>query len=210
MSILAVSDVESESVYSHNIRTRFPQVSMAISCGDLPAYYLEYILTTLDVKMYYVHGNHVQQQEEEGTYLRREAWGAINLHRSNVYDQENDLLMAGIEGSLRYNRGSYQYTQQQMWQMTLELVPKLLANKARYGRYLDIFITHAPSAGIQDDSDPAHRGVDAFRWLVDTFQPKLHLHGHIHLYTPLNRRESQRGKTRVLNCYGYREIQLPL
>ncbi len=88
------------------------------------------------------------------------------------------------------------------------LVPRLMLNKITYGRYLDIFVTHAASAGIHDDDDPAHQGVDAFRWLIETFKPRLHLHGHVHVYNPFTPRETQYKDTRVINTYGFREITL--
>jgi Icc-related predicted phosphoesterase len=82
-------------------------------------------------------------------------------------------------------------------------------NKIRYGRYLDIFVTHAPPWGIHDDNDPAHQGVKAFNWLIETFQPTLHIHGHIHVYRPGVTTETKVGRTLVLNTYGYRKLTLP-
>jgi Icc-related predicted phosphoesterase len=95
-----------------------------------------------------------------------------------------------------------------MWRMVLGLVPQLLFNKIRYGRYLDVFVTHAAPTGIHDEDDAAHRGVDAFRWLIKHFKPMLHLHGHVHLYNRLKARETMHGDTRVINCYGHRVISL--
>lgn len=155
-----------------------------------------------------MHGNHVPHiQDQEGNW-KIDPEGAINLHKIVHYDEKNDLILTGIEGSLLYNFGPYQYSQQQMWNMVYSLVPRLLLNKAVYGRYLDVFVTHAAATGIHDDDDPAHQGVDAFRWLIDTFQPKLHLHGHVHIYNPLLPRETKYKKTRVINTYGYREITI--
>jgi hypothetical protein len=76
--------------------------------------------------------------------VRHHPQGAINLHRHVIYDPKLDLILAGIEGSLRYNRGRYQYTQRQMWQMVFGLVPQLLFNKVRYGRYLDVLSPMPP------------------------------------------------------------------
>ena len=207
--LLCLSDVEVPSVYSYRIRERFPGLDAVISCGDLPWYYLEYVLSTLNVPLYYVQGNHVFDIEDPEGEVRHQPQGAVNLHRNVIYNDRLNLILAGIEGSLQYNRGAYQYTQTQMWQMVLGLVPQLMLNKMRYGRYLDIFVSHAAPAGIHDEDDPAHRGVDAFLWLIETFSPKLHLHGHIHLYNQLRPRETLHGNTRVINCYGHREITLP-
>ncbi len=206
--LLCISDVESSSVHSLHIRERFPGLDAVISCGDLPWYYLEYIVSMLDLPLYYVQGNHVFDIEDAEGEIRHHPYGATNLHRRVIYDPGLDLILAGIEGSLTYNRGSYQYTQSQMWQMVYGLVPQLMLNKVRYGRFLDVFVTHAAPKGIHDEEDPAHQGVDAFRWLIENFSPQLHLHGHIHLYNPLKARETLHGNTRVINCYGYREVVL--
>jgi len=37
---------------------RFGDVELVLSCGDLPYYYLEYIVSMLNVPLLYVHGNH--------------------------------------------------------------------------------------------------------------------------------------------------------
>jgi Icc-related predicted phosphoesterase len=208
MKLLCLSDVEVPAVYSSRIRERFPGLGAVISCGDLPWYYLEYVVSMLDLPLYYVQGNHVFDVEDSEGEVRHHPQGAINLHRQVIYDPQLDLILAGIEGSLFYNRRAYQYTQRQMWQMVLGLVPQLMFNKIRYGRYLDVFVTHAAPTGIHDEDDPAHKGVDAFLWLIENFSPKLHLHGHIHLYNPLKARETMHGKTCVTNCYGHREINL--
>jgi Icc-related predicted phosphoesterase len=70
--------------------------------------------------------------------------------------------------------------------MVLGLIPALLWNKLLRGRYLDIFVTHSAPEKIQDDTDLPHRGIRAFRWLIKVFKPRLHLHGHVHLYTLSN------------------------
>ena len=50
MKILALSDVELPAVNSTRIRERFPDVDLVISCGDLPYYYLEYVLSSLEYR----------------------------------------------------------------------------------------------------------------------------------------------------------------
>jgi Icc-related predicted phosphoesterase len=44
--------------------------------------------------------------------------------------------------------------------------------------------------------------------LIKVFKPRLHLHGHIHLYSQDSPRETKANKTRVINVYSYRVIDL--
>ncbi|MCB2209408.1 metallophosphoesterase [bacterium] len=209
MKLLTVSDKEVSLIYSPQIKQRFKDVDLAVSCGDLSYYYLEYIISSLDIPLYYVRGNHAKAVEYGCAGPREAPWGAIDLHRKVLRDPKTGLLMAGIEGSLRYNKGTHQYTQSEMWSMVLQLVPALLWNKIRYGRFLDVFVTHAPPCGIHDQDDRAHQGVKAFNWLIKTFQPTLHIHGHIHVYTPMVTTETMIGETLVLNTFGYRKLNMP-
>ncbi len=209
MKLLTVSDKEISLIYSAQIRERFNDVDLAISAGDLSYYYLEYIISSLDIPLYFVRGNHAKDVEFGVAGPRKAPWGAVDLHRKVVRDPKTGLLLAGIEGSLRYNKGDYQYTQSEMWSMVLSLVPKLIWNKIRYGRFLDVFVTHAPPWGIHDEEDRAHQGVKAFNWLIKTFQPTLHIHGHVHIYHPGVITETLVGRTLVLNTYGYRKLTLP-
>ena len=91
-----------------------------------------------------------------------------------------------------------------MWMHVVRLVPGLLRNRLFYGRFLDIFVTHAPPWGIHDGPDYPHIGIKAFRWLIRVFKPQYHFHGHIHVYKPNMITETQFGATNVVNTYGYR------
>jgi len=209
MKILSVSDIEIGFIYSPLITQRFQDVDLVIGCGDLPYYYLEYIISLLNVPLYFVRGNHASKIEYGNEGERTYPWGAINLHRSCVCGP-GGILLAGIEGSIQYNLGPYQYSQGEMWGMVLSMVPSLLINKLRFGRYLDIFVTHAPPWKIHDMEDRPHKGIKAFRWLIKVFKPAYHLHGHIHVYRNDTVTETLVGSTRVINTYGYREFELPV
>jgi Icc-related predicted phosphoesterase len=210
MKILAVSDVESPLIYSPNITKRFSDVDFAISCGDLSYFYLEYIISTLDIPLFFVRGNHAKEIEYGCGGERKEPWGGINLHRKTIRLKDTGLLLSGIQGCIRYNLGKYQYTQQEMWLMVMKLVPNLLSNKIRYGRFLDIFVSHASPWGIHDDTDKAHQGVKAFLWLDKVFQPSFHLHGHIHLYSPTTTRQTRLGNTTIHNVFCYQKLNFEL
>ena len=203
--ILAVSDVELGLIYSPQISNRFADVDLVISCGDLPYYYLEYIISTLNVPLYYVRGNHACKIEAGIGGDRTAPWGGVDLHQRCKIDSSG-LILCGIEGCLQYNNGPYQYTQFQMWVKVVRLIPRLLFNKLVYGRYLDIFITHAPSWKINDQEDLPHRGIKAFRWFIKAFKPALHLHGHIHIYRQTSQEETKYHSCRVINAFGFREL----
>lgn len=231
MKILTISDVVNNSVYNTSAKTRFCDVDLVLSCGDLPAYYLEFIVSVLDVPLYYVVGNHademhVSAQETQHALLGRPGttqqgqnandepddgkpvgpYGCNNLDARIVHHK--GLLIAGIQGSRWYNGGPYQYTEEQMSRRLLMLRPQLMLNRLRYGRALDILITHAPPAGIHDDVDVAHQGFRSFIEFMDDFAPRYFIHGHKHVYTHGETTVTQYKRTTVVNTYGFRRLEL--
>ena len=207
MKILSVSDKIVPLIYNAKMKERFADVDLVIACGDLPYYYQEFIVSMLNKPLYFVRGNHdpVKEISESGT--KEYPHGAIDLHRKVIH--QDGLIMAGIEGCLRYRQsGDFQYTQLEMWLYVLGLVPQLFFNRIFYGRYLDIFMTHAPPWGIHDQPDYPHWGIKAFRWLLQTFRPAYHFHGHIHLYRPDAIYRTRFRETQVINTYGYRETMI--
>jgi Icc-related predicted phosphoesterase len=181
MKILAVSDQEVSELQCPGLRQRFGDVDMVLSCGDLPYSYLQHIAATLSVPCFYVHGNHDQPEymSSGATLLTPEGW--TNLHGRTVCSR--GVLLAGLEGSMRYRPNApYQHTEVEMALQVWSMAPALAVNRLRYGRYLDILISHSPPFGIQDGEDPAHRGFQALGRLARTFRPRYLLHGHQHAY----------------------------
>ncbi len=209
MKILSVSDVELNLIYSPQIVDRFSDIDVVIGCGDLPYYYLEYIISMLNKPLYYVRGNHAPVVEYGTEWERKFPLGGHNLHR-RVTRSPSGLLMAGVEGCLRYNKGPYQYSQREMWMNVFRLLPGLFWNKVRHGRFLDVFVTHAPPAGIHDADDRPHQGIKAFRWFDSVFHPAYHLHGHVHLYRQDAVKLTFLGQTKILNTYGYQVTDIPI
>jgi hypothetical protein len=212
MRVLAVSDKVEPILYSPAVLDRVGKVDMIISCGDLPFYYIEYLMTMLGCPTYFVYGNHgreVQFGSGRGDDWNRSTspMGAVDLHLTTV--KEGDLLLAGLEGSMRYNRGpGAQYTESQMARNLLRLAPKLVINRIRHGRYLDVLVTHAPPLGIHDKPDLPHRGFNAFRTLMRWFKPRYLLHGHIHLYRHGEVTETRYADTDVINVYPFQLLTL--
>jgi uncharacterized protein len=209
MRILAISDIELSFIYSPVITHRFQDADLVISCGDLPYYYLEYIISMLNIPLYFVNGNHMNRVEvgEAGDHYY--PWGAIPLNQRSVR-HPSGMLISGIDGSLQYNFGPYQYSQSQMWSKVFSLIPTLFINHIRFGRFIDIFVTHAPPWKIHDKEDRPHQGIKAFRWFDKVFRPQMHLHGHIHVYRQDTLTETQLNLTRVINAYGFRELILQI
>jgi len=216
MKILCVSDQIDPLVYSSNVKERYRDIDLVISAGDLPMEYLEFIVSSLNKTLLFVFGNH--NLGEYGYYhktgaqenlLNRPVKGSIpGLGHGATYigfktKREGTLLLAGVSGSLKYNNGLNQYTDRSMFIKLLFLIPSLVYNKIRYGRFLDILVTHAPPLGIHDKADPCHRGFACFLWFMKTFQPTYLIHGHIHLYDLQDLRVSTYDKTTVINAYSH-------
>ncbi|MBN1995284.1 MAG: metallophosphoesterase [Anaerolineae bacterium] len=207
MKILFVSDRVVNRLYSPKITERYHDIDLIVGCGDLPYYYLEYIVSMLNVQLVYVHGNHDPEREylPDGTSIAGPG-GGINLH--SVTRLEKNLLLAGLEGSIRYKRGKFQYTQTEMWLNVFSLAPKLYLNKLRYGRYLDILVAHSPPYGIHNGEDHTHIGFEAFLWLMKTFKPRYLIHGHRHVYNPCEVTETQYRETKVINIYPFKILEI--
>ena len=88
------------------------------------------------------------------------------------------------------------------------LAPKLLMNRIRYGRYLDVLVAHSPPWGIHDQPIGPHQGFKSFLWFMRWFKPRYLLHGHIHLYRRNVVTESPFVATNVINVYPYKLMNL--
>jgi Icc-related predicted phosphoesterase len=205
--ILAICDEVDGRLYGPGLAERRGQYDLLLSCGDLPPYYLDFVASTLSVPIYGVHGNHDASLARARDGEEQVDWGMEELHGRIVHEQ--GLLIGGLDGCRRYNKGSYQFTEQGMrWQIA-QMLPQLLANRLRHGRYLDILVTHAPPRHIHDREDRPHQGFEVFRWFLRTFRPRYHLHGHIHIYDKRTVTRTEYCDTVVLNAYPYRDLMVP-
>lgn len=210
VKILALSDEVVDYIYNPQIRERFPDVDCVVGCGDLPYFYLEFVVTMLRRPLYYVHGNHDKPSQflSDGRVVSRaEGCDPIETLTQRVAAGGTDFLLAGLGGSLLYNFGPHQYSQGAMRRRVLALTPALLVNRVRHGRYLDVLITHAPPRGIHDRADLAHTGFDVFLELMHRFQPRYLLHGHSHVYRNDSVTATRYRQTQVINVYPYRVIE---
>ena len=219
MKALCVSDMIDPLVYSDSINPRFGDVDVVLSAGDLPMEYLEFIVSSLNKPLFFVFGNHNLTQfyyykngelpDRRGmTAERKNLPGLGTVYVGGRVVREGRLLIAGLGGSMRYNRGGNQYSNFEMNMRILGLLPRLFFNRIRYGRALDVLLTHAPPYGIHDGKDLCHRGFRAFLWFMRVFKPKYLIHGHIHLDDLAENRKTVYHSTVVVNAYTHFVIDI--
>ena len=167
MKILVVSDEECSALWDYYVPGRLSGYDLIISCGDLKADYLSFLVTMGRAPLLYVPGNH------DGSYDTKppEGCDCIDDHFV-VY---NGLRILGLGGCRKYHPGPHQYTEQQMRRRIRRLKYQLWRNKG-----VDIVVTHTPPEGLGDAEDPAHWGFAALRELLDQYHPQYLLHGHVH------------------------------
>ena len=195
-----------DRLYSTDVAKRFCDIELILGCGDLPYEYLEFLVTTMDVPLLYVPGNHDPVYNEKIPASRAEGCDSMDQKVRSV----KGLNIAGAGGSIRYRPACpNQYTQSQMYARMSSFVPKLLWYLPRHGNTLDIFIAHSPPRGIHDDEDLAHTGFSAFRDFIQTFKPRYFLHGHTMVYkSNLVSPITKVGSTTIINVYPYRIIEV--
>lgn len=204
VKILAVSDEVVERLYSLSNSGHFRDVDLIIGCGDLPYPYLENLITLLNVPLLYVPGNHDPNYNPNQTLSYVEGGSNLDLKLLRF----KKFLIGGFGGCIRYRPdGTNQYTQTEAYLRALPLIPRLLMNRIRYGRALDILITHSPPFGIHDDDTQAHQGLRAINWLLRVAQPRYHFHGHTHFQRRnLSPSETTYGLTKIMNVFPYKLI----
>jgi Icc-related predicted phosphoesterase len=206
MKILAVSDQVVERIYTLIPQAHFKGVEMILGCGDLPYNYLENLVTMLNVPLFYVPGNHDPVHNPRFSSSYAEGGTNLDLKRARA----KGFLLAGFGGSVRYRPdGVNQYTQTDAYFRAFHLMSGLLWNLLRYGRLLDILITHSPPFGIHDEETQAHRGLKAINWILHWARPRYHFHGHTHFFRRnLEPSVTQLGSTTITNVFPYDLIEI--
>lgn len=199
MKILVVSDVESPYLWDYYVPGRLKEFDLIISCGDLKASYLSFLVTMANIPVLYVHGNHDAGYDTEPP----EGCECIDDRVVNC----KGLRIAGLGGCARYNKiKAYQYTEPQMRRRILRLLPKIFWHGG-----IDILVTHAPPKGVGDDPNSySHRGFAAFLPLLERTHPRYLLHGHVHKnYIRELIREKRYADTVVINCCDRYVLEIP-
>ena len=197
MKILVVADEESSYLWDHYRPGRLAGIDLILSAGDLKPEYLSFLVTMANRPLLYIHGNH------DAIYEKRPPEGCECIDDKLV--TINGIRILGLGGARMYNGGPYQYTERQMERRIKKLRWKLY----RAGG-VDIVLTHSPPAGYGDAEDLAHRGFEAFLPLLDKYQPKYLIHGHVHKSYSVHTfaREIRYGEATIFNAYGRATIEL--
>ena len=196
MKILLIADQAEPTLWEHLDRRRLEGVELILSCGDLPADYLSFLTCFTDAPILYVHGNH------DDRYAQHPPEGCICIE-DTIYTF-NGVRILGLGGSMRYNNGVNQYTEREMRKRVRKLRFKLWRSKG-----IDILLTHAPAYQLGDDTDLAHTGFQVFLDLIDKYQPRYLIHGHVHQsYQHDFKRIRQRGETQSINAFGYYILEI--
>ena len=197
MKILAVSDEECAALWDYYVPGRLKEYDLIISCGDLKADYLSFLVTMSKAPLLYVHGNHDTDYDSHPP----EGCDCID-DQILVY---NGIRILGLGGCRRYHPGKYQYTEAQMRRRIARLRYRLWQLGG-----VDLVVTHAPPEGVGDSEDPAHWGFQALTELLDRYRPRYLIHGHVHLRYGTDRtRERQYADTRVINVTERYTLELP-
>lgn len=233
MKILCVSDEIDPFIYTPTVKQSFGDVAAVLCAGDLPMDYIDFIVSTLNKPTYFVFGNHnlseykyyssefrssalsdqnsMEAQASRGhgaTYLGFKCVASEIMIQDPDTKKSRPLLIAGAPGSIDYNHGQCQFTERQMAWKLRAMAPSLMLNKLRYGKYLDIFLTHAAPRKIHDKDDPCHKGFECFHNFLKRYEPAYMVHGHIHLYNQNEERSGVYYKTNVVNAYSHHVIEI--
>lgn len=197
MKILTVSDVECPALWDYYVPGRLKDYDLIISCGDLNAAYLSFLVTMARAPVLYVAGNHDVRYE----IYPPEGCDCIDDHFV-IY---NGIRILGLGGCRKYHPGPHQYTEAQMRRRIRRLKYQLWRNRG-----VDIVVTHAAPAGLGDAEDPAHWGFEALRELIDRYHPQYLIHGHVHLsYGQEVPRVLEYNGTRIINAYERYTLEIP-
>ncbi len=197
MKILLLADEESSYLYDHYQPGRLKEYDLMISCGDLKANYLSFLVTMGRAPLLYVHGNH------DGGYAVKPPEGCDCIEDKIV--TVNGLRILGLGGSVRYNKGPHQYSEKEMQRRIRRLRFRLWRSKG-----VDIVVTHAPVRGYGDQDNYVHRGFQVFAEFLETYKPKYWVHGHVHKsYGAVTEKEIQCGETTIINACGRYVLEIP-
>ena len=167
MKILAIADEESKALWDYYTPDKLDGVELIISCGDLSATYLEFLVTMTSLPVLYVPGNH------DSAYVNRPPEGCENID-GRIFKYKG-IRFFGLGGSMKYKPGPYMYTEHEMRRRISKCKREIIINGG-----FDILVTHSPVRGFGDMNDLPHIGYECLNDLLGVCHPDYMLHGHVH------------------------------
>lgn len=163
------------------------QAGLVITLGDLTREDILSLELVISIPKIGVYGNH-----DTGRYMP--GLGIWDMHLKTW--EYNGLRFGGFQGCVRYkpDPAAIMYTQEEAHGL-MRGFPEV-----------DVFISHCPPRGINDEDAVAHQGFDAFRAYLDRAQPAVWLHGHT--YPTVDTMVTRHGATRIEYVHEYRLIDL--
>jgi uncharacterized protein len=197
--LLAISDEPDPSLDSPATREGLGTIDLIVGAGDLQPEYLSFVTDAFHAPLRYVRGNH-----DVGS-----AWS--HTERALLPEPMPDarpitelgIRILAFSGSPTYSGRGLEVSGPAMWWRSV-----LGWLRAARQRPL-LVVTHAPPRDLNDDTDLAHRGFTAFRWLLGRLRPPLWLHGHTALVRRgIDDRSAAHEGTLLYNCTGATLIEL--
>ncbi len=213
--LLCISDQINPLIYSKNLKEKYGDIDLVISAGDLPMEYLDFIQSSLERPVLFVFGGHslkaLTHYHPEMSDKKTDA--STKFKKNNKFKSEKadyigfkarkigELLIAGISGTKKQKDGKNEFSETQMRKKLFMLSFRLILNKLKYGRCLDILVSHTPPVINDETPDFEKKGYKCFALFLKIFKPKYMLHGSIHLHTDSKSRFFDFNKTRIINVY---------
>jgi uncharacterized protein len=207
--ILVVADMIHPYIYRDTFPNGLEPFDLVLAAGDLPGYFMEFVATRVTCPFVWVHGNHGEETVKDYLGNHVAPGGGIAAHGRIIHAA--GLTIVGWGGAPKYREnGTGQYTGLEARIGLSKLAPALALEKLRFGRSMDIFLTHAPPPGAHAGKDFAHRGCLEIGRFLNHYKPALNIHGHVHNYEGRVHEYTTTEGTRVINVYGYQVLEIDL
>ena len=136
IKILLVADKEETYIWDYFDRERFKDVDLVLSCGDLKAEYLSFLVTMIHTPLFYVPGNHNK------TFIDDPPEGCVSI--DDTITTFKGIRILGLGGSMNYNNQPFQYTEKQMEKRVRKLNRSIRKNNG-----IDILLPMHPLLALE-------------------------------------------------------------
>ena len=199
MKVLVVTDLEDKLLYDCFRKERVEGVELIVSCGDLRADYLDFLMTMVNRPMIYVRGNHDDELNAKPPL------GGICIE-NKVY-RFGGVRFFGLGGCKGAQQGALnRYSENSMRMRILKSEPSIALSRG-----IDVFVAHSPVRGYGDvEGSHTHEGFDCFNDFLGRHKPAIMLHGHVHNnYGRVRTEFDHPSGTKIINCCPFKIIDIP-